>query len=236
MTHDPAVEKLAHAMVKPGTVVTWLNHWSIQHAHWDALAETTSIGFDGTLLQIVLNRNGYSLGRTSADLVLPVLFNEVLAPGKTIVFIGAAPGVAATAAQRISRHTVHAFNGFDDLAEIRKNPAHIGVTAPDVIVLGLGVLLQDDVAVELHQAFPEAIICTAGGWIDQLAKNEQYFPHWVHRLRLGWAWRIAHEPRRLLRRYTIDAVAFVIRHRRYLTKLDQLNRIATPYSLDKKEF
>ncbi|AKK04823.1 Glycosyl transferase WecB/TagA/CpsF family [Corynebacterium mustelae] len=235
MTHDLAVEKLAQAMVKPGTVVTWLNHWSIQHANWNALAETTSIGFDGTLLQIVLNRNGYAIGRTSADLVLPVLFNEMLEAGKNIVLIGAAPGVAEKAAERITRHTVFAFNGFDDLAEIRKNPTRIGITAPDVIVLGLGALLQDEVAIEMHQAFPDAIVCTAGGWIDQFAKNEQYFPPWVHRYRLGWAWRIAHEPRRLLRRYTIDAVAFVLRHRRYLAKLAELNRIATRYSLDKTD-
>lgn len=235
MTHDRAVVELAKAMVKPGTVVTWLNHWSIQHADWDALAETTSIGFDGTLLQIVLNRNGYSIGRTSADLVLPVLFQNVLEAGKNIVLIGAAPGVAERAAQRITGHTVHAFNGFDDLAEIRDNPRHIGITAPDVIILGLGAPLQDEVAIEMHQAFPNAIICTAGGWIDQFAKNEQYFPPWMHRFRLGWAWRIAHEPRRLLRRYTIDAVAFVIHHRRYLAKLAELQRNATRYSLDKKE-
>ncbi|WIM73054.1 WecB/TagA/CpsF family glycosyltransferase [Corynebacterium suedekumii] len=82
--------------------------------------------------------------------------------------------------------------------------------APDVIVLGLGAGLQDELAVELHEILPGAVICTAGGWIDQFARREQYFPAWVHSLRLGWLWRIIHEPRRLTHRYTLDAVAILL--------------------------
>ena len=84
--HAPseAVATLARRIVRPGTVVTWLNHWSIQHADWEALSRVHCIGVDGTLLQLLLRRAGYPLGRTSADLVLPVFFREVLPEGSTI--------------------------------------------------------------------------------------------------------------------------------------------------------
>ncbi len=229
---DGAVAELARKIAKPGTVVTWLNHWSIQKANWRALAQLTTIGVDGTLLQMVLNRNGYSLSRTSADLVLPVLFNEVLAPRSRIVFLGAAPGVAKQAANRITQHRTLALDGYDELAAIRRNPSRLKAFDPEVIVLGLGAPLQEEVAIEMHQVFPHAIICTAGGWIDQLAKDEQYFPEWVHQYRLGWAWRIAHEPRRLTRRYTIDALAFLLQRRVYIAKLAGLRATATASCLE----
>jgi len=217
-TLDPVAE-LARRITRPGTVVTWLNHWSIQHADWSALSRVDCIGIDGTLLQLLLRRAGIELGRTSADLVLPVLFREELPADSAVALIGAAPGVAATAAARIERHRTRAWDGYGELAELRADPAELRAFAPDVIILGLGAGLQDEVAVELHTVAPDAVICTAGGWIDQYSRKEQYFPAWVHRLRLGWLWRIIHEPRRLIRRYTLDAVTAVVRRRRFVEKL-----------------
>lgn len=219
MTHDDPVVTLARQIAAPGTVVTWLNHWSIQKANWQALGGVNHIGIDGTLLQFVLKGCNVPVGRTSADLVLPVLFNSVLEPRKKVVLIGAQPEVAKVAAARITAHEVMAFDGYEELEVIRSDPRQLVAFDPDVIVLGLGVGLQDEVAVEMHKLLPNAIVCTAGGWIDQFARDEQYFPDWVHKYRLGWAWRIAHEPRRLLRRYTLDAVGFLLEHRLYVNRL-----------------
>lgn len=231
VNHMDPVTALAHEMGTGGVVVTWLNHWSIQHANWTALGKVHHIGIDGTLLQLLLSRSGLAVGRTSADLVLPVLFRDVLPAGTPIALIGAAPGVAARAAARIAGHEVATFDGYEDLKALRLDTAQLREFGPKVIVLGLGAGLQDEVAAELHTQFPEAIICTAGGFIDQLAKDEQYFPPWVHKYRLGWAWRIAHEPRRLLRRYTLDAVVFLIRYRALVAHLRDLGIQSTATSL-----
>ncbi|GAA1474364.1 hypothetical protein GCM10009604_21570 [Corynebacterium aurimucosum] len=216
---DPAVAEFARRIARPGAVVTWLNHWSVQQAQWSALETMTDIGIDGTLLQLMLARCGMDMGRTSADLVLPVLFRDVLEPDQRIAFIGSAPGVATRAAERIGGHQTCAFDGYGELKELRRDPSQLRAWRPDVVVLGLGAPLQEEVAAELHVALPEAIVCTAGGWIDQLAANEQYFPVWVHKYRLGWAWRIAHEPRRLIGRYTVDAVGFLRRLPRIVSDL-----------------
>lgn len=228
---DPVTE-LAHLISSPGTVVTWLNHWSIQHANWSALSRVNYIGIDGTLLQLLLRRAGWALGRTSADLVLPVFFRDVLPSGSAVALIGAAPGVAANAGERITRHRVQAWDGYEQLRTLRADPGDLVQFAPDVIVLGLGAGLQDELAVELHEILPGAVICTAGGWIDQFARREQYFPAWVHSLRLGWLWRIIHEPRRLTRRYTLDAVAVLLGRRRYVGKLRAIGAQPNPVCLE----
>lgn len=93
-----------------------------------------------------------------------------------MALICAVPCVAKKAAAKLKGHTVTAFDGFDELASLRKDPQALIEYSPDVIVLGLGARLQEEVALELHRTFPKAIICTAGGWIDQFAAKEQYFP------------------------------------------------------------
>lgn len=88
------LERFAREAGRPGAVVTWLNHWSLLHADWPALSRMRLIGFDGTLLQMVLHHHGHRVGRSSADLVLPIVLDEVLAPDDRVALIGAAPGVA----------------------------------------------------------------------------------------------------------------------------------------------
>ncbi len=205
---DAAVRRMVEE-ITPGTVVTWLNHWSLQHADFEALGGMDLIGIDGTLLQLALRHHGHAVGRTSADLVLPHVI-AALPHGSAVVLVGAAPGVAERAAARLTRPglTLHTFDGFADLVALRRRPEALAALEPDLVVVGLGAALQDQVALEFHAALPGVSVCTAGGWLDQLAASAQYFPTWVHRARLGWAWRIAHEPRRLLRRYTLDAAEF----------------------------
>lgn len=204
------LERFAREAGRPGAVVTWLNHWSLLHADWPALSRMRLIGFDGTLLQMVLHHHGHRVGRSSADLVLPIVLDEVLAPDDRVALIGAAPGVAAAAAGRLGRHPAIVFDGYGGLEALLADPSALVDVAPRLVVIGLGAGLQERVALRVHEWLPDAAVVTAGGWLDQLDHAEQYFPGWVHRMRLGWAWRIVHEPRRLCGRYTIEAARFLL--------------------------
>ena len=214
-------ERFAERIIRPGAVATWLNHWSLLHADWEQLAKMDIIGFDGTLLQMALARAGHEVGRSSADLVLPFVFDRLPA-GSRIALIGAAPGVARAAGERLDGFEVLAIDGYDGLKELRNNPSALIGFDPRYVVVGLGAGLQELVASKVHEWLPTASVCTAGGWLDQFAKAEQYFPEWIHRYRLGWAWRIAHEPRRLLGRYTIEAVDFMAVKGRLIARLEGL--------------
>lgn len=207
-----------------GGTTTWLNHWSLMYANWSALSRMDRIGFDGTFLQLALMKAGRHVHRTSADLVMPFVLHHVLPQHSRIVVVGSAPGIAEQASTRMGEHEIHSFNGYADLRRLRKNLDELAALSPEVILVGLGAGLQEEVAVEFHTACPEAIVCTVGGWLDQLAQSDHYFPRWVHKLRLGWLWRIIHEPRRVLRRYTFDAVRFSRKSRALIGRLESLGQ------------
>lgn len=217
--------RFAHEAARPGATVTWLNHWSLLHADQSALSRIGLIGIDGSLLEMVLSRAGHRVGRSSADLVLPIVLDEVLEPDAPVVLIGAAPGVAAEAARRLEGRPVLAIDGYDELAALREDPSALIEFDPRLVVVGLGAGLQERIALQVHEWLPEASVATAGGWIDQLSHAEQYFPDWVHRLRLGWAWRIVHEPRRLLSRYTVEAVRFLSCSGDLIRQLEMIGQI-----------
>ena len=67
--------------------------------------------------------------------------------------------------------------------------------------------LQDHYA--LAATSPGVLVVTCGGWLDQFAGGEPYYPAWAYPLRLNWLVRLAREPRRLWRRYTIEAIRAV---------------------------
>lgn len=226
--------RFAREAGRPGVLVTWLNHWSLLHADPTALSRMGLIGFDGTLLQMVLARHGHRAGRSSADLVLPIVLDEVLDPDDPVALIGAAPGVAAgAAASRLGRHPAIAFDGYDELKALQSDPTRLIDFEPRLVVVGLGAGLQERVALQVHEWLPRASVTTAGGWIDQLHRSEQYFPGWVHRLRLGWAWRIAHEPRRLLGRYTLEAVRFMAASGQFVEQLEAIGPL-TDLGIDRR--
>lgn len=188
-----------------GVTATWLNHYSARNADWDALRHVDFIGIDGTLLQILLARSGVKIGRTSADLALPEFLRRESMSRASVALIGGMSGVAEKAGSRLAQDLVFVSDGFEGLTMLRENPAKLVGANPQIVLVGVGAGLQDRVAVEISRWLPNSSVFTVGGWLDQLAAKPQYFPPIVHRMRLGWLWRLLHEPKRLIRRYTVDA-------------------------------
>jgi N-acetylglucosaminyldiphosphoundecaprenol N-acetyl-beta-D-mannosaminyltransferase len=83
---------------------------------------------------------------------------------------------------------------------------------PELIVLGMGMPRQEEVAVVLRAAmgYPCLIVC-GGAIIDFLGNRTSRAPAWMRRTGLEWAYRLALEPRRLFRRYVMGNRLFMIR-------------------------
>ena len=219
---DPAFDAMAQRVLTRGHTTTWLNHWSLLHADFRALARMHTVGFDGTLLQIRLRAAGHEVARTSADLVLPHVF-ERLEDGTRITLIGAVPEAGQAAAERLHRFDVQVIDGYEGLRRLKADPSALTAFDPRLVIVGLGAGLQEVVASFVLGLLPEASVCTAGGWIDQYARAaDDYFPTWVHAARLGWAWRIAHEPKRLIKRYTVEALDFVAHAPELISRLEAM--------------
>ncbi len=147
----------------------------------------------------------------ASSLYLPLF--EVLDGRRASVFVtGAGPGVAGRAMERMRAEFPNIDyrgyrDGFQDRPALR---TAIKAAAPDVLLCGMGVPHQERFILSLKNDGFNGIMISCGGFIDQLAEAERYYPAWIDKLELRWAWRMYREPRRLWRRYLIDYWPFVL--------------------------
>jgi len=78
------------------------------------------------------------------------------------------------------------------------------------VLCGMGVPHQERFLLTLKNAGYGGLMISCGGFVDQLAAAQRYYPAWVDKLELRWAWRIYQEPRRLWRRYLVDYWPFIL--------------------------
>lgn len=76
--------------------------------------------------------------------------------------------------------------------------------APDMVLIGLGMPLQERFAAEVSASCAPCAIATVGGAIDQIAGTQRNAPRWLGRFGLEWFWRLSTQPKRLWRRYLIE--------------------------------
>lgn len=195
--------------------VAWLNHYSIRLAlseASDAVKDMDVCGVDGQLLKWLLRHPV----RTSADLVVPVLLkcDQTIS---TVLAIGGRGdrGEVLTAAftELAGRPvTVHAVDGFEGLVRGAALQQLVEEVEPDLLLVGLGAGMQEQVLMEASAAMTRGYALTCGGFLDQVL-HTRYYPDWAYPLRLNWLVRLAREPRRLWRRYTIHAFSALVRAR-----------------------
>lgn len=217
MSEKSAAEHVVGALLEAmrgetprGATVTWMNHYSVLQEREGTLSDQFDfVGIDGVFLCKLLGLN--STVRTSADVVVP----KLLAAGafESVALIGGAPGVAESKVEEVRalcRHPdqvyVTAWDGFGELGALRENLEawHAYAGHPQVIVLGLGAPLQNEVALAMSSALSSTLILTCGGWLDQVGTD--YYPGWAYPLRLNWLVRLTKEPKRLAARYSLDAI------------------------------
>lgn len=134
-----------------------------------------------------------------------------------IYLFGAGPGVAERAAASVQRMwpnvevvgTACPPLGFERDAEANaRHVAAINAARPDVLVVGLGAPKQE-LWCHAHRHDLEAkVALCVGATIDFLSGEKPRAPAWMQRAGLEWAHRLASEPKRLFRRYAIDAAVF----------------------------
>ncbi len=156
--------------------------------------------------------------RVAGSDLVPALFAAANRQHSMRVFLlGAAPGVAERAAQRIESAWPHVRVtgiyspplGFEDNeSENRQILERIAHEQPDVLIVGLGAPKQE-LWVHAHQQRIQATVALcAGATIDFLAGHKQRAPRWVQKIGLEWCHRMLTDPRRLVRRYARDAWVF----------------------------
>ncbi|HMR32310.1 MAG TPA: WecB/TagA/CpsF family glycosyltransferase [Geminicoccaceae bacterium] len=204
---------------RSGLIVTFVNPyaWRIGRARPDwaqMLGRFDLVLPDGIGVVKALDwARGIRAARLSFDassLYLPV-FDRLDRQRRRLFVIGAAPGVAERALARMRAEfpdivVAGCLDGFRPQGEA---VAAVLAAAPDLVLCGMGAPHQEGLLLELRARGFAGIGFTCGGFLDQLAEKQRYYPAWVDKADLRWLYRLCREPRRLLRRYTLDYAPFV---------------------------
>jgi N-acetylglucosaminyldiphosphoundecaprenol N-acetyl-beta-D-mannosaminyltransferase len=151
-----------------------------------------------------------------SDLVLS-LPEAAAQAGLSVFLLGGNPGVAAAAAARLEANCpglgqVGAYCppfGFeDDLAELERIKEAVRDAKPDLVLIGLGFPRQERLIRMLRPEMPETWFVGVGISLSFLAGDQPRAPAALQRLGLEWMHRLAHEPRRLFRRYVMHGLPF----------------------------
>jgi N-acetylglucosaminyldiphosphoundecaprenol N-acetyl-beta-D-mannosaminyltransferase len=110
-------------------------------------------------------------------------------------------------------------NGYFRRHEATGIAREIASVKPDILFLGMGSPLKEELAEELRHILGATVIQGVGGSFDVMAGLVRRAPVWVQRMGMEWFYRVVQEPRRMFWRYaatntrclTIFFRAFVLR-------------------------
>jgi len=140
--------------------------------------------------------------------------------GFTFYFLGASPGVAQAAAERMrARFPQLNIVGVRD-GYFHKQAGHpdneavladINGARPNILILGLGMPLQEQWLRDNWERIDADVALTGGAVFDYLSGNLQRAQTWMTANGLEWLGRLAIEPGRLWRRYVVGNPVFLAR-------------------------
>lgn len=180
---------------------------------FDALHSADMVLRDGsgmaTLFKLLRLRPGRNLNGTD---LIPQLIREF--DGRCIAFFGTQEPYLQRAVQ-VGERELAPRSRFVSAHGFHDNGVYVSMALlhqPALIVLGMGMPRQEDVAAALRAAmtFPCLIVC-GGAIIDFLGGKTPRAPLWLRQKGLEWVYRLAIEPKRLFQRYVIGNPLFLSR-------------------------
>lgn len=141
----------------------------------------------------------------------PRVFALAAERGYRVALVGGAAQIAKTAASKIrqAHPGIEIVLTADGYCDPKKLAATVIRQQPKIVIVGMGTLMQERFLLHLVAQGWIGLGFTCGGYLDQLAqKGMDYYPAWVDRYELRWAYRLIAEPGRLWRRYLLDYPQF----------------------------
>jgi N-acetylglucosaminyldiphosphoundecaprenol N-acetyl-beta-D-mannosaminyltransferase len=75
---------------------------------------------------------------------------------------------------------------------------------PNLVLVGLGMPLQESFLWQRRDDLPDAVYGAVGGALDQISGHQRLAPRWLGRLGFEWLWRLILSPRRVFGRVFIE--------------------------------
>ena len=142
------------------------------------------------------------------------------ARGYSFYFLGAKPGIAQTAADRmIERFPELKIAGVRD-GYFNKDNGHpdneavladINAARPNILIVGMGMPMQERWLLDNWSRIDANIALTGGAVFDYISGDLKRAPAWMTNNGLEWLGRLLIEPRRLWQRYIVGNPVFLAR-------------------------
>lgn len=141
----------------------------------------------------------------------PYLLGRAATPLR-IFLLGGRPAVLAKASEYVrdvlGQRVVGAADGYRNLDDPQLIES-VRAATPDLVLVALGNPLQEAWILRHRDAVQAGALMGVGALFDFWAGEKARAPRWIRAMRLEWLFRLALEPRRLSRRYTVDIVRFL---------------------------
>ena len=134
--------------------------------------------------------------------------------GRSVYFLGAAPGVAQAAAEKLRERlpalaVAGCHDGYFDEAEEARIVADIRAQRPGLLLVALGIPRQEK-WIKAHLERLGVPVCIGiGGSLDVISGRKQRAPVWMQRCGLEWLYRTAKEPSRLPRLAALPRIVWM---------------------------
>jgi len=171
-------------------------------------------------LHWALERQGHRLPPrlSGIDLMLQLL-EQSAGLGWSVFFLGAAPGIAQKAAQRMKNRIPKLKlrgieNGYFDPDHENQVIARVARAKPDLLFVGMDVPRQDAWIHQHLTSLGAKVVMGVGGSFDVLAGQLPRAPLWMRRSGTEWLFRLLRQPSRLKRMSQLPIFLWkTLRHR-----------------------
>jgi beta-1,4-glucosyltransferase len=141
------------------------------------------------------------------------LFLRSLGTQARVFLLGAKPGIAQRAAQSLAdNHQVNVVgisNGYDEAKDVQALINTINNSHSNILVVAMGNPQQEQWILQHRHKLNVQVLMGVGALFDFLAGDKARAPAIVQKIRMEWFYRMCLEPKRLMRRYTIDIFQFL---------------------------
>ena len=143
------------------------------------------------------------------------LLNEIADKDISIYFLGGKPGIIDSAVQNI-REELPELNmagfhhGYLDSDSKEMVIEEINNKKPDILLVGMGVPLQEKFFDTYFEDLNIQIGLTVGGSFDVLSGQSKRAPVWMRKIYLEWFYRLLQEPKRIKRMMALPRFLFLV--------------------------
>lgn len=203
-------------------IYTFLNPVSYLDAlrHKELFTSFDGIFADGGLLvKAIKIAYGATVKRRSFDMtsLAPIVFSYAARMGMSVAIVATKQEMVEKAVVNLEKsfkglNISYYRNGyFKGEQEMENEAKKIVSLHPDILIVGMGIIKQEQFLLKVRDAGYQGIGFTCGGFIHQTAQDKaEYYPDWVDKHGLRFVYRMYKEPH-TRKRYVKAAFVFPLR-------------------------